>query len=93
MIKGTKLDTGTYLDSLKSMKPGLLDSVQHLRFSNHNSTTFRIQPMRVMDLSLRTMTLCVWRSYGFVSLHRVAAPSWGGHCSLDYIDRRAGPGI
>ncbi len=36
-----------------------LVSVQHLRLSKQNSAIFYIQSIRVMDLSLRTMTLCV----------------------------------
>ncbi len=79
-IKRTKLDTGTYLDWIKGMAPddqregvgrsvggGFLVSIQHLSLSKHNYAAFFAKLICVMELSLRTMTLCV-RSYGFVSV-------------------------
>ena len=52
---------------------GSFVSIKYLRLSNHNSVTFYAQPIRVMDLSLRTMILCVWVPMGSFLLHRVRA--------------------
>jgi hypothetical protein len=52
---------------------GFLISVQNLRLSKQNSATFCTKPIRVMDLSLRTMTLCVCVRMGSFVSHRLAA--------------------